>query len=305
LVYQLQKLNGMEKKRRSRTRRDQPATNKPGQPYQKSHPHGRTSSSTNQPASPELPSSSPSRRRDTSRVLKAEVSPSYFDAPPPRTSADEYISPYSSATSPARSSSPSSPYYLSAGTSSFPGSRNISPLQASLPIPTPFDPFQRLALTSQSTPDSISPTSPGYHDLQSYGHGITGELRVEHPVSQTIPTDGSHLATFSDIYAPTRQPWNQYDRQQGRIELSAYPRSLPSHPSDLLAPRLAHRPEQTSTSFHPMSHGFDTPPVGNHGGNYFYPSYEDRIAGTSVQNVYLHGDRSPDADSSNAVPYYS
>ncbi|KAF9790766.1 hypothetical protein BJ322DRAFT_1104414 [Thelephora terrestris] len=35
LVYRLQKMNGMERKRRSRTRRDQPSADRPGQPYQR------------------------------------------------------------------------------------------------------------------------------------------------------------------------------------------------------------------------------------------------------------------------------
>lgn len=308
LVYQLQKMNGMEKKRRSRARRDQPATNKPGQPYQKNHPHTRASSSTNQPASPDPSNRSPTRRKDTPRVSNVEEAPTYFDLPPHTASQDEHRSPYSSAASPSRSSSPSSPYYLSAGTSSSPGSSNISPLRASLPIPTPtFDHFQHMALASHSTPDSLSPTSPGYHEFQSYNQELTAELRAQHHVPQTTPADGSHLATqFNDIYGPSRSCWSAYDKQQGRTELSAYPRSPASHPSDVLAPRLVHRPEQASTtsSLPPISHALDTTPAGNTSGSYFYPDYDNRAAGTSVQNTYIF-DRSPDEGSSATAPYYS
>lgn len=298
----------MEKKRRSRTRRDQPITNKPGQPYQKSNPHTRASSSTTQPASPDPSGGSPSRRKDTPRVSKAEGSSPHFDALSPITSLDEQKPLYSLTTSPARSSSPSSPYYFGAEISSPSlGSRNTSPLRASLPIPIPaFDHFQHMALTSQSGPNSISPTSPGYHELQSYSHGFPRELRLNHTISQPIPVDGSHLtAQYNDIYGPSRSSWNEYDRQQGRIEPLAYPRSLGSHPPDLLAPRLAHRSEQTSatSSFPSMSHGLGTPSAENPSGSYFYPDYEDHTGNTSAQNTYTFGDRSPGTDPS--VPYYS
>ena len=303
----------MEKKRRSRTRRDQSTANKPGQPYQKSSPNTRTNSSTAQSTSSNPSGRSSPRRKDTSRVSRVEGPSSYFDPLPPRNSSDEYRSPYSSATSPSRSSSPSSPYYPNAGTSSSsPGSRNLSPLRASLPTPTPtFDHFQHMALTSQSTPDSLSPSSPGYHELQSYSHELSGDLRLHHAVSQTIPVDGSRLTTtqFNDIYAPSHSYWNEYDRQQGRIESSMYPRSLASYPPapDGLVPRLTHRPEQTTmtSSLPPMSHGLGTPAAGNPSGSYFYSGYEDRAAGTSLQNIYLLADRSSEADSSTTVPYYS
>ena len=306
-------MNGMEKKRRSRTRRDQPAANKPGQPYQKSSPHTRTNSSTAQSTTSDPSGRSPSRRKDASRGSRVEGPSSYFDPLPSRNTSDEYRSPYSSAASPSRSSSPSSPYYTSAGTSSSsPGSRNLSPLRASLPIPTPtFDHFQHMALTSQSTPDSLSPSSPGYHEFQGYSHELPGDLRLHHPVSQVTPVDGSRLTTaqFSDLYGPNRSYWNEYDRQQGRIESSMYPRSLASYPPapDGLAPRLTHRPEQTtaSSSLPPMSHGFGTPAAGDSGGSYFYSGYEDRATGTSLHNVYLLADRSSETDSTTTVPYYS
>ena len=303
----------MEKKRRSRTRRDQPAANKPGQPYQKSSPHTRTNASTAQSTSPDPSSRSPPRRKDVSHVPRVEAPSSYPDPLPPRNSSDEYRSPYSSTTSPSRSSSPSSPHYLSPGTSSSSsGSRNLSPLRASLPIPTPtFDHFQHMALTSQSTPDSLSPSSPGYHEFQSYNHELSGDLRLQHPVSQAIPVDGSRVTTmqFSDIYGPNRSYWNEYDRQQGRVEPSVYPRSLAAYPpvSNDLAPRLTHRPEQTATtsSLPPMSHGLGTSAAENPGDSYFYSGYEDRAAGASLQNIYLLTDRSSEAGSSTTAPYYS
>ena len=307
LVYQIQKMNGMEKKRRSRTRRDQPTSNKPGEPYQKSHPQTRSNPSTTQPASPDPSDHSPSRRRGTSRASKVEASPSYFDPHLPNPLSDEHRSLYPSATSPSRSSSPSSPHHLSAGTSSSPDLRNSSPSRASLPIPT-FDQFQHMALGSQSTPDSLSPTSPGYHEFQSYHHELPGELRVQRPASQTISVDGSHLERqFHEVYGPDPSCWNEYDRQQGQqIGLSAYPRSLTSHPPDLLAPRLAHRPEQITTTYSlpPMSHGLDVPSAGNPSGSYFYPDYEDRAVRTSAQNAYLLADHSSGAGPST-TPYYS
>ena len=301
----------MEKKRRSRTRRDQPAANKPGQPYQKSSPHTRTNSSTSQSTSSDLSGHSPSRRKDTSRGSRVEGPSSYFDPLPPRNTSDEYRSPYSSAASPSPSSSSSSPYYTSAGTSSSsPGSGNLSPLRASLPIPTPtFDHFQHMALSSQSTPDSLSPSSPCYHGFRGYSHELPGDLRLHHPVSQATPVDGSRLTTaqFSDLYGPkSRSYWNEYDRQQGRIESSMYPRSLASYPPapDGWAPRLTHRPEQTtpSSSLPPMSHGLGTPAAGNSGSSYFY---EDRAAGTSLHDIYLLADGSSETDSTTTVPYYS
>jgi len=302
----------MEKKRRSRTRRDQPTADKPGQPYQKNSPHTRTNSSTAQSTSSDPSGRSPPRRKGAPRVSKVEAPSSYLDPLPPINSSDEYRSPYSSTTSPSRSSSPSSPYYPGAGTSSSsPGSRNLSPLRASLPIPTPtFDHFQHMALTSQSTPDSLSPSSPGYHEFQSYSHELSGDLRLQHPVSPAIPVDGSRLTTaqFNHIYGPNRSCWNEYDRQQGRIEPSAYPRSLASYPPapDSLVPRLAHRPEQTTTAsfLPPMSHGLGTPAAGNPSDSYFYSGYEDRTAGTSLQNVYLLADRSSEAGPSTTVPSY-
>jgi len=54
-----------------------------------------------------------------------------------------------------------------------------------------------------------------------------------------------------------------------------------------------------------MSHGLDTPAAENTSGSYFYSGYEDRGAGTSLQNIYLLTDRLSDADSSTTVPYYS
>ena len=125
------------------------------------------------------------------RNLRIEGPSPYFDPLSPRTSSDEYKSPYSLATSPSRSSSPSSLHYHSTGTSSSPGSSNLSPLRAPLPIPT----FQHMALTSQSTANSLSPSSPGYHEFQSYSHELPGDLRTHNPVSQTIPVDKSCLAT--------------------------------------------------------------------------------------------------------------
>ena len=303
-------MNGMEKKRRSRTRRDQPAPNKPGEPYQKNQPHTRTNSSMTQPASPDPSNRSPSRRKSTSRASKVEASsPSYFDAHLPKPSSDEHRAFYSSATSPSRSSSPSSPYYLSAGTSPSPDLRNLSPSRASLPMPTPpFDHFQHMALGSQSTPDSFSPTSPGYHEFRGYNDELPRELRAQHPTSQSIPVDGSHLGTqFSDFYGPDRSYWNEYDRRQGQTESPTYPRSSSSHPPDLLAPRLAHRPEQVTATYSlpPMSHGLDTPPAGNSSRSYFYPDYQDRAVRTSAQNVYFSADHSSDAGPSTTVPYYS
>lgn len=302
----------MEKKRRSRTRRDQPAANKPGQPYQKSSPNTRVNPPTTQSTSPGPSGHSPPRRKDVSRVSRVETSTTYFDPLQPTNSPDEYRSAYASATSPSRSSSPSSPYYPSAGTSSSSsGSRNLSPLRASLPIPTPtFDHFQHMALTSQSTPDSLSPSSPGYHEFQNYSHELSGDLRLQHPASQAIPVDGSRLTTtqFSDIYGSNRSYWNEYDRQQGRVEASAYPRSLPSHPPvpNAPVPRLTHRPEQTTTSsLPPMSRGLGTPAAENPGDGYFYSGYGDRTAGTSLQDIYLLPDGSSETGSSNTVPYYS
>jgi len=265
-----------------------------------------------QSTSPDPSGRSPSRRKDSPRISRAEASSSHFDTLPTRTSADEHRPAYSSATSPSRSSSPTSPYYHSAGTSSSsPGSKNVTPLRASLPIPTPtFDHFQHMALTTQSTPDSLSPSSPGYHELQSYSHELPVDLRLQYHVSQPVSADEPRLATqFNHSFGPNRSCWNEYDRQQGRFEPPIYPRSLGSYPpaSGGSVPRLAHRPEQTTmtSSLPPMSHDLGTPPAENPGGSYFYSGYGDRAAGASLQNIYLLTDRSSDTDPSTAAPYYS
>ena len=163
---------------------------------------------------------------------------------------------------------------------------NLSPLRAALLIPTPtFNHFQRVALTSQSTPDSLSPPSSGYHEFQNYSHELSGDLRLQHPVSQAIPVDGPCLMTtqFNDICGANHPSWNEYDRPQGFVESLVYPRSLPSHPPAPNDPvsRLAHRPEQTTTSsLPPMSHDLGTPTAENPSSSYFHSSYEDRAAGT-------------------------
>ncbi|KAF9786626.1 hypothetical protein BJ322DRAFT_1184338 [Thelephora terrestris] len=230
LVYRLQKMNGMERKRRSRTRRDQPSADRPGQPYQRNL-HTRAASSTTQLAPLDPCSHSPSRSQDASQVSKSGISPSYLDAFPPAISLDERGSSYPSATSPSHSSSPSSPYYLGAATSlSSQGSRNLSSLQASLPIPTPaFDDFQHTALALQSAPDSFFSMSPGYHEFQSYSHVLSHKPSSQHPASQAIQFGGSQLAMqCNDVYGSSHSCWNEESRQQGWMELSAYPRFLES-----------------------------------------------------------------------------
>ena len=312
LVYQLQKISGMEKKRRSRTRRDQPTTDKPGQPYQKSRPRTRADSSAAEQTSPDPSGRLPSRRKDASRVSRVEGSSSDFDLLPPRTSADEYRTPHASTISPSRSSSPPSPYYPSVGTSSSsPGSGGLSPLRTTLPTPTSaFDHFQHMALTTQSTPDSLSPSSPGYHELRRCHHELPGDLRLHHHMSQAVPVDESRSATpqFNNVYGPNRSCWIEYDRQRARFEPPIYPRSMASYPPapNDLVPRLAHRPEQTivALSLSPMSHGLGTPSTENTGGGYFYSGYEDRAGGMSLQNLCLPTDRSSDADPSANILYY-
>ncbi|KAF9644148.1 hypothetical protein BDM02DRAFT_3190853 [Thelephora ganbajun] len=302
LVHHLRKLNGMEKKRRSRTRRGQPAPSKPGQLYQKSYFQTLISSSADQSTSVDPFGHSQSKRKGTSRASRVEASSPY--PPLPRTSSDEYKSPYPSITSPSQSSSPSS-HCPSAGTFSSPGSKNLSRLRTSLPTPTPtFDQFQHMALITQSTLDSpSSPLFGTYCELQSYSHELPRDLRLQHPVSQ----DESRLAAtqFDDIYGPNYPRWNEYDRQQRRIEPSVYPRSLTSYPLilDNLVPRSTHRLEQTTTisSLPPISHGLDTTTAENSSGSYFHSGYKDRTAGTPLQNIYLRSD----ADSSTTVQYYS
>ena len=105
---------------------------------------------------------------------------------------------------------------------------------------------------------SISPALPGYHELQSYSHEFPRELRMEHPVSQSIPVDGLHLMLQQNyVHRPNHSSWNEYDRQQGWIEQLMYPCSLGSHPPDVLAPQFVHWSEQTTitSTFPLMSHG--------------------------------------------------
>jgi len=306
LVRQIQKMNGMEKKRRSRARRDQPVINKPGQPYQRSHPNPPTNPSAAQSTSPDPSGRSPSRRKDTSRVSRVETPSSRFDHPPLRTSVGKYSPAYSSTTSPSRSSSP---YYPSTGTSSSSlRLRNVIPLRASLPMPTP--PFDHFHHTALSTPDSLSPLSPGYHELQDYGHELPVDLRSQYHVSQAVPADEPRSTTtqFSDGFGPNRSRWDEYNRQQGRFESPIYLCSLASYPPTPggLVPRLAHQPEQMTmtSSLLLMPHGLGTPPTENPGGSYFYSGYEDPAVGSSLHNAYLT-DRSSDVDPSTTTPYYS
>ena len=288
-------MNGVEKKRCSRTRRDQPAANKPGSLHQQSHRRTQTYNPTTQQTSPSPSHHSPSRHKDALRFSGVEAYASYFDPLPPRASLDEHISPQSSATSLSQSSSPSSSYHLSAGTSSLsPGSTNSSPFQVSPLIPTaPFNHFQHIALTSQTTPGFLSPSSPGYHEFQGYNHPT--ELKLQHPVSHTIPVDGSHLVTQHDnVYGPSRSYWNEYDERQGRINLSKLP-------------QLTHQREQVTTaSFLPlMSHILGTPPMGDSSRDYFYPGYKDHTTSTFLQDAYLLAGHSSEADSLSTIPYHS
>ena len=298
----------MEKKRRLRTHRDQPAPNKPGEPYQKSRPHTRTNSPVTQPAPPDPSNLSSSRRKSTSYASKVEASSlSYFDAHLPEPSPDEHRVLYPPATSPSRSSLTSSPYYLNAGTFPSPDPRNLSPSRASLPMPTPpFDHFQHMAPGSQSTLDSLFPTSPGHHESQGYSNELPRELRAQHSTSQAIPVDGSQLGTqFNDLYGPDHSYWNEYYSR--RSKLPAYPHSSTSLPPNLPASQLVHRPEQVVTTYSlpPTLHGLDTPPAGNSSESYCYPDDEDCTASTSAQSVYFPADHSSDAGPLTTIPYYS
>jgi hypothetical protein len=161
----------MEKKRRSRTRRDQPAANKPGQPYQKSHP-----AYTNRlfvgPAniSRSLWSFAVQAQRRFARLESRGIFLLFRPSP-----AQDFIRRAQITILFSHFSLPELFTFftlLSQRWNLFFVSRveeRESPLRASLPIPTPtFDHFQHMALTTQSTPDSLSPSSPGYHELQSY-----------------------------------------------------------------------------------------------------------------------------------------
>ena len=309
LVYWIQKTNGMERKRCSRTRRDQPAANKPSKPYQKNHPHSQASSLMTQLASPDPPGRLSSRRKDNLRISKVETPPSYLDSHLPKPSSHEHISLYSSAIFPSWSSSPSSPYHLSAGMSSSPPNvRHVRPIsQVSLPMLNPiFDHFQQMDLGPQSSPDSLAPTSPGYHEPQHYNYELSAESMAQHPASRTIPAKGSHLGThFDDLNGLNCSCWNEYGRQQ--IQFLAYPCSLTSHPPNFLTLQLALLPEQATATFSlpQTSHSLGTPPTGHTSGSYFYPNYEDRTVCTPPQNTYLLTNHSSGTDSSTTAPYYS
>jgi hypothetical protein len=286
LVYQLQKLNGVEKKRRSRTRRDQIAANKPGQPYQKGSPHAQTTSLTAQPTSPGPSGRSPPRRKNPPCVSITEAPSSHLNPLPPRTPSHEYGVP--STTSPFWSPSLSSPYYPSAGISpSSPGLRNLSPFPGSSPIPTStFDHFQHMASTMQSTPDPLSPSSPGYRELQGYNYRLTGDVVSRHPMSQTFLVDRSRPVTtqFDDIHGPNHSYWNELDRQQGQITTS-----YPPAPNGSV-PRLARQPERTTTTalLPPMSRGLGTPAAEHPGGGYLSSGYKDRATGTYIYPLPDH-----------------
>jgi hypothetical protein len=252
----------VEKKRRSRTRRDQPQANKPGQSHQKSSPHPRARISTAQPTSPG-PCHSPPRHKADLRVSGVEASSSYFSPLPPRALSHTYGAEYPSTTSPSQKSSPSS-YYPSTGA---------------------FDHFQHVPPTMRPTPDSLSPSSPGYIS--------------RHLVAQTITVSGFHPATaqFNDVYGPNCSHSNECDGEQGRTE-PVYLHPTVSRPPahNGLAPGSAHWPEQTTATFPSESYGLVTPTIENLKDSYFYPGYEDRTAGRSSQNACLITDRSSQSD---------
>jgi len=293
-------MNGMEKKRRSRTRRDQPAADRPNQPYKKSYHQKRTNSSTVRSTPLDPPGHSPSWYKDTLRVSKTEAFSSYFDPLPSRTPLDEHIllcssTPQSSPSSPSHPRSPSSP-----------GLRYLCPSRTYLPVPTPtFDHIQ-----PQPTPDSISPSSPGCREPQCSSHELPGDLRFQHRTSQILPADGLRLGRtqFNNTYGPNHPGWNEYDGQQGRTELPTHLHSsalYPPAPSGFV-PRLAHRPEQTTTtSPPPASHCSGTPTAGNHSDAYFYPGYQDRIVDTSLPGTHLLAGRSLSVDPSVTFVYHS
>ena len=312
LVHQLQKMQGMEKKRRSRTRRDQLAPIKPGRPYQKSHPLPQTNPLTAQSASPDSSGRSSSRHKDSPRLSRVEESSSRFDSLPPRTSADEHRPLYPSTTAPPQSSSLSSPYYPRAGASLSRGPKNVTPLRASLSIPTPtFNHFQHMAPTTQSTPDSLSPSSPSYREFWGHDHELPGDPRLRYHASPTVPADGPRLATthLNDNFGTIHSCWNECDRQEGQFGSPIYHRSLMLYPpaSSSLVPRLFCRPEQTTitSSFPTVSHSLGTPPAENPRGSHFYLGYKDRAAGASLQSIYPLTDDSSDPDLQTTAPYYS
>ena len=309
-------MNGLVKKRRSRARRDQPTPSKPGQPYLKSYPHPRTIPSTAQSTSPDPSDCPPSRRKDSPRLSRVKAPSSHFDPLPPGPSADEHRQGSPSTASTLRRSSPSSSYCPSTGTSLSPGPNDVTPLRASLPIPTPTSGhFQHMTLTTQFTPDSLSPSLPGYHEFQGYDHELPGDLRLQYRVSQTVPVDRPYLEIthFNDNFGTNHPCWNEYDGQQGRFESPVHLHLLGSYPpaSSSSAPRLVHWPEQmtTTSSLPPMSHGLSTPPAenpggGGGGGGYFYSGHEDCATSTSSRDIYLLTDHSSDTDLSTTAPYY-
>ena len=118
-----------------KTGRNQITANKPGEPYQKSHPQTQHNPLITQPASLDTSGHTLPQHKSTLRTSKVEVFPSYLNPCLPNPLWDEQRSLYSSTTAPFWSSSPS-PHYLSAGAFSTPNLRNFSPLQISLPTST-------------------------------------------------------------------------------------------------------------------------------------------------------------------------
>jgi len=145
-----------------------------------------------------------------------------------------------------------------------------------------------MVLTTHSTPDSLLPSSPGYHELQSYSRELPVGLGLQYYVSQTVPADEPRLATIAA--GPIARAGNEYDRQQGRFESPIYPRS-----------ELNDRDFVSSSDVAQLGHS----PSENPSRSYFsFPDHQNRAGGSSLQYIYLLSDCLSDADPQTTAPYY-
>lgn len=221
LVFQLQKLNGMEKKRRSRSRRDPLTAARPGVPYPK--PHTEMGRSVDVATSR---TSSPTRSRRSGRTID-EVVGSVYDVQSRSTSSEDTTS-YAATTSPTRSLSPSSPSYST--TNSLTSSPLLgSPVQwplRGLPSPsattwatTPVAYDQYLRTPTNTIAESTFGPSAYHGAASNYRAMMPGPIRSYFPPGHHTNPRRFQSQTLDGDYSET-PPWHHAQRETSGVDHS-------------------------------------------------------------------------------------
>lgn len=287
LVFQLQKLNGMEKKRRSRSRRNPPMTARPGVPYQKSRPE--TGRETEAGSSR---TSSPVRSRRSGRTID-EVVGSVYDAHSRSTSSEDTTS-YSATTSPTRSLSPSSPSYSTTNslTSSplldspiqWPLSNIPSPPAVPWNTPTAYETYHRPVINTTTAADSPTVLSSGYQSGYRANMPV-GPVRSHYPASHHANQRRIQPLTSGGGYTEVTE-WHHTQRESGGAY--AYPHDQPQIFSGSNTPST-HVAAPPDPAYAP--HGSNYTPIADEAPA-FYSEYDTGAAYCYPPNGY----ESPTAD---------